>query len=117
VKVDPEWIRAGRFSCVFYVGMPTKKTKEKIWDIWKRNFKIRDGDTIPDDKGWTGAEIFQCCENADTMGVSLIQASRYVTHTAKISADDLRDLENFVRETGIVHADEPDEEVSVEDVG
>jgi len=113
MSLPPEFVRGGRFSAIFYTRLPNRETRDHIWTIWKGKFDL-DEEGHPEDEGWTGAEIMQCCENAHTMQVSLSEASVYTTNVSRISKDSLEELMRFVRDVGIVPADdidtEPDDE-------
>jgi SpoVK/Ycf46/Vps4 family AAA+-type ATPase len=110
VRLPPEYVRSGRFSTIFYLGLPGKKVRKEAWEIHKGHFQIPEEDTPPDDKDWTGAEIFQCCELAHDMQVSLKEAAGYVTHVTRIAKTDLEDLKKFALDTGLVPADDEEEE-------
>jgi len=109
MSLPPEYIRAGRFSTIFYLGLPNQKVRDKAWEIHKRNFGIEE-EGHPPDEGWSGAEIFQCCENAKAMNVSLAEAAGYTVRVSRVSKAQLEELRRFADEAGLVPADDPDED-------
>ena len=72
----------------FFFDLPTEEERESIWSLYLSKHEIpKNRSKRPKDAGWTGAEIKACVENAYDQGVSLIEASEYITPIA-ISAPD-----------------------------
>jgi len=116
MTLPPEYIRAGRFSTIFYLGFPAKDIRANIWSIWERNFGLPGNEPYPEDSGWTGAEIFQCCELAKDMRVSLMEAAEYVTHVGKVAKGDLDKLRDFAANAGLVPADDVEDDVDLDSI-
>lgn len=82
-----------RFKCgTFFMDLPTKEERRGIWAIYLEQFpiKIRTKEftkVLPNDDGWTGAEIKQCCSYAADFDCSLAEASQYIVPVAKSAAD------------------------------
>jgi len=77
---------------VFFIDLPDAQEREGIWKIYTEKFGLQKQQR-PDDEGWTGAEIFQCCDTADDLGIPLTEAAKYiipVSISAKTDIDDLR---------------------------
>ena len=113
MRMPPEYVRAGRFSAIFYLKLPSKSVRAAAWKIHMKRFGLEDT-CLPDDDGWSGAEIAQCCETAHDMRVSLKQASGYVTLVSKVAREQLNELDKFAEEAGLIPADDPDDEDEVE---
>ena len=90
-SLPPELRR--RFTMgTFFVDLPSKEERKAIWPIWKQKFN-HDVDLLePNDEGWTGAEIKACCEISYRMGMSLLDASKYVVPVSKSAADRIERL-------------------------
>jgi hypothetical protein len=75
-NLPPELKR--RFSMgTFFCDLPSNVEKEKIWDIYLKKYEITDS-KLPEDSGWTGAEIKTCCDISWRLGISLQKASEYI---------------------------------------
>jgi hypothetical protein len=61
----------------YFFDIPSGNEKKQIWDIQRKRYGLAE-QALPDDLGWTGAEIRNCCAKADTLRVSLQQASKWV---------------------------------------
>jgi AAA family ATPase len=66
--LDPALIRAGRFSTLFYIGLPDLDTRMKILDIRLRKVSHTDDINVPQlaraMEGFSGAEIVNICQKA-----------------------------------------------------
>lgn len=72
----------------FFFDLPTPEERWAIWGIMLPKFEIQASRSeIPNDDGWTGAEIEQCCEIAWRLKCSLIEASKFVVPVSKSAAD------------------------------
>ena len=47
---------------------------------------------LPDDDGWTGAEIKECCRKAHRLGMTLAEASRYIVPVSRSAAEQVKAL-------------------------
>lgn len=73
-NLSPELKR--RFSLgTFFHPLPDKTARKKIWAIYLKKFGL-EGQEIPNDVGWTGAEIETCCTIAWRLNRTLLQASK-----------------------------------------
>lgn len=78
-SLPPELRR--RFSLgTFFFDIPDSKAKLKIWLIHLKKYNITDAQKkkFPDDTGWTGAEIENCCNIAFRLNCSLEQAAEFI---------------------------------------
>jgi SpoVK/Ycf46/Vps4 family AAA+-type ATPase len=89
-SLPPELRR--RFSLgTFFVDLPDEEERNAIWQGYLGKYDVTDD--RPDDTGWTGAEIRNCCRNAWAMEISLKEAAEYivpVSLSAKDQIDRLR---------------------------
>jgi hypothetical protein len=86
VNLPPEFKRRFRKG-VWFCDLPDSREKGKIWDIYFRKFSMAPELVKPHDEGWTGAEIELCCENAHELGISLVDAAKYMTITSQAMGD------------------------------
>ena len=88
-NLPPELRR--RFSLgTFFFDLPSDEERKAIWKIYRAKYGMKD--TLPNDKNWTGAEIRQCCDVADRLGVSLVDAANYVVPVARSAAEVIENL-------------------------
>jgi hypothetical protein len=92
--LPPEFTRAGRFNGVFFLDLPSPDQRKRIWEIHMKAYGI-DSQTRPNDKDWTGAEIQSCCEAADLLGVSLMEAASYVVPIAQTASREIEGLREW----------------------
>jgi hypothetical protein len=74
--LPPELRRRFTVGTMFF-DLPTKAEREVIWTIYMKHYDLAPQDR-PVAEGWTGAEIKQCCDMADRLGISLEAAARFV---------------------------------------
>jgi hypothetical protein len=91
-RLPPEFARAERFDGVFFIDLPTGKDKDAIWELYRRQYAIPEGQNRPDDTSWTGAEIRSCCRLAALLGVTLTQAAHHVVPVAVTAAEQVERL-------------------------
>src|SRR5208282_5863900 len=88
-SLPPELRR--RFTLgTFFFDLPTADERETIWRIYLKKYSV--SGEIPNDEGWTGAEIKECCRKAHRLGISLAQASRYIVPVARSAAEQIKAL-------------------------
>lgn len=76
-SLPPELRR--RFSLgTWFFDLPTSEERESIWNINLKRFQIKETKQLPQDEGWTGAEIRNCCDIASRLAVSPKDAASYV---------------------------------------
>jgi len=91
-KLPPEYLRAERWDAIFFVDLPTIVEKKIIWKIWSDFFNMK-LENLPEDIGWSGAEIKTCCRLAAALDYSLKEASQYIipiSHSMGEKIDTLR---------------------------
>lgn len=81
-KLPPPLLRNGRFDNVYMCDIPKPAQRDVIWDICRKRYEIKD-EEIPNCEDWTGAEIDACCDEADGMGISLVEAAKVIVPTIK----------------------------------
>jgi hypothetical protein len=74
----------------FFFDLPTVDERETIWGIYLKKYNVS-GD-LPNDEGWTGAEIKECCRKAHRLGITLMQAARYIVPVSRSAAEQIKTL-------------------------
>jgi AAA family ATPase len=82
-KIDPAFIRPGRFGIQQYVGLPDLDARKQILSINTKNVSLS-GDVdlaqfASKTEGWSGAEVANLCR------IATIQARREVTRTGDVA--------------------------------
>lgn len=95
--IRPQFMRRFKRG-VFFFDLPSKAEREAIWMLYLRKFGfVKDGEKkvapqLPDDEGWTGAEIRECCESAWDTGVSLVAAAKFIIPVSRSRATEIEEM-------------------------
>lgn len=89
--LPPELRRRFRLGVIFF-DLPTAKERAAIWDLNLKKYEISKQD-LPADTNWTGAEIRNCCELADQLGVTLVEAATYIVPVATAMPEAIKALQ------------------------
>lgn len=88
-SLPPELRR--RFTLgTFFFDLPTPEEREAIWRIYLRKYGV--SGELPNDQGWTGAEIKECCRKAYRLKMSLIEASQYTVPISRSAQEQIKAL-------------------------
>ena len=88
-SLPPELRR--RFTLgTFFFDLPTAEEREAIWKIYLAKWNLT-GDR-PNDDGWTGAEIKECCRKAWRLNLSLRESAEYLVPVSRSAADQIESL-------------------------
>jgi hypothetical protein len=66
--------------------------RKAIWDIYRMKYQVGAGEADPNDEGWTGAEIKECCKKAYRLRMTLAEAAQYIVPVTRSSAELVRNL-------------------------
>ncbi len=94
-RLPPEFTRAERFDATFFIDLPSRAEKDRIWALYYQQFQIPPEQRRPQDQDWTGAEIRSCCRLAALLDVSLLQAAQHVVPVAVTAAESVDRLRNW----------------------
>lgn len=89
--LPPELRRRFTVGTMFF-DLPTETERQSIWDIYIKKYSLDELQTRPKAEGWTGAEIRQCCDMADRLGVSLVEAAKFVVPVAVSAREKIETL-------------------------
>jgi hypothetical protein len=88
-SLPPELRR--RFTLgTFFFDLPDVEERELIWKIYREKW-VLSGDQ-PEDEGWTGAEIKECCRKAWRLRLSLGESASYIVPVSRSAADQIESL-------------------------
>jgi SpoVK/Ycf46/Vps4 family AAA+-type ATPase len=88
-SLPPELRR--RFTLgTFFFDLPSAEEREAIWNIYRKRWDLT-GER-PDDEGWTGAEIKECCRKAWRLKLSLHESAEYIVPVSRSAADQIEAL-------------------------
>jgi hypothetical protein len=94
-RLPPEFSRAERFDGIFFLDLPGRDQKNRIWQLYLAQFGLEPGQSKPADRDWTGAEIKACCRLAALLDVSLLEAARNVVPVAVTGGESVERLRNW----------------------
>lgn len=81
---------------VFFFDLPTKEEREAIWKLYltKYGFLTKGSRKvdIPNDDGWTGAEIRECCASAWDTHQTLAEAAEFIIPVSRSRAKDIDEM-------------------------
>ncbi len=88
--LPPELRRRFTYGLWFF-DLPSPDERNVIWRIYLDRYKLP-AQQLPEDDGWTGAEIRVCCDLAWRLGCSLLEASANVVPVARSAAQQIEAL-------------------------
>ncbi|MDL5051756.1 hypothetical protein QQ054_37765 [Oscillatoria amoena NRMC-F 0135] len=88
-SLPPELRR--RFTLgTFFFDLPNAEEREAIWSIYEQRWSV--SGERPEDDGWTGAEIKECCRKAWRLKLSLRDSAGYIVPVSRSAADQIEAL-------------------------
>src|SRR6266567_2304808 len=88
-SLPPELRR--RFTLgTFFFDLPTKEERSAIWKIYIAKYCV--SGARPEDEGWTGAEIKECCRKAYRLRISLQESAQYIVPVSRSAAEQIKAL-------------------------
>lgn len=76
-SLPPELIRRFTYGTWFF-DLPTAPEKALIWTLYRRKYELTIDDPLPEDRNWTGAEIFRCAKLSWEFSIPLKDAAQYI---------------------------------------
>jgi hypothetical protein len=74
----------------FFFDLPSPGERKAIWGIYLKKWNLNG--ELPDDEGWTGAEIKECCRKAWRLNLSLKESAAYIVPVSRSAADQIENL-------------------------
>src|SRR5439155_26658589 len=88
-SLPPELRR--RFTLgTFFFDLPEAAERDAIWKLYLGKYGV--AGERPQDDGWTGAEIKECCRQAARLQISLQEAASYIVPVSRSAAEQIRAL-------------------------
>ncbi len=88
-SLPPELRR--RFTLgTFFFDLPTAEERDAIWRIYLQRYGVTG--ELPDDEGWTGAEIKECCRKAARLRISLRESAKYIVPVSRSAGEQIKSL-------------------------
>jgi SpoVK/Ycf46/Vps4 family AAA+-type ATPase len=75
---------------IFFVDIPDAAGREALWALFEKRFNV--SGPRPDDEGWTGAEIENCCRKAYRLKMTLKESARFIIPISTSGAEQLESL-------------------------
>jgi SpoVK/Ycf46/Vps4 family AAA+-type ATPase len=72
----------------FFFDLPSPDERAAIWKIYTDKYGV--SGELPDDDGWTGAEIKECCRKAHRLKLTLKESAEYIVPVSGSAADQVR---------------------------
>lgn len=90
-SLPPEFRRRCTLGTWFF-GLPDDDERAAIWPHWIKVYELDKRQGLPNDQGWTGAEIRACCDVAYRTGLTLKEAAKYIVPIIKSAPEQIADL-------------------------
>jgi SpoVK/Ycf46/Vps4 family AAA+-type ATPase len=74
----------------FFFDLPSTEERGTIWKIYTGKYAT--SGEPPDDEGWTGAEIEECCRKAYRLKITLQEAARYIVPLSRSASEEVKSL-------------------------
>ncbi|MBN1772529.1 MAG: hypothetical protein JXB32_14765 [Deltaproteobacteria bacterium] len=88
--LPPELRRRFGFG-TFFFDLPTAEERKTIWGIYLRKYRLEE-QPLPDNDGWTGAEIRVCCDLSWRLRCSLVEAAAFIVPVARSAVQQIEQL-------------------------
>jgi SpoVK/Ycf46/Vps4 family AAA+-type ATPase len=96
--------RSERTDIIAFLGFPSRESKDAAWSMYKRFHDIED-QSNPEDEYWTPADIKSCCRQAEQQGVSLQEASAWITPSWRKNRAVIENLMEWAERVGCIDAE------------
>jgi hypothetical protein len=88
--LPPELRRRFSFG-TFFFDLPDAVERQAIWGLYLARYGLPE-QALPQDEGWTGAEIRQACDLAWRLNCSLVEAATTIVPVSRSAADQIERL-------------------------
>jgi ATPase family protein associated with various cellular activities (AAA) len=80
------------FDGMWMFDLMSEPSKKACWKFYIKRYELDPKQSMPDDNGWTGAEIRNCCESAADCSITLLEAARFILPMAQTRGDEVERL-------------------------
>jgi SpoVK/Ycf46/Vps4 family AAA+-type ATPase len=91
---------------IWYFDVPSQEERASIWKIQAKRFGLECKD-LPDDTGWVGSDIRNCCQTAYMLNVALKEAAQWITLVGRTARADIERLRDLAETLGFLSANTP----------
>jgi SpoVK/Ycf46/Vps4 family AAA+-type ATPase len=91
---------------IWYFDVPSAQERASIWKIQTRRFGLEPID-LPDDAGWVGSDVRNCCQTAYMLSTSLKRAAERITLAGRTARADIERLRDLAENLGFLSANQP----------
>lgn len=71
----------------FFFDLPDMEERTAIWQVYRTRYNIPADEPTPNDTGWNGRSIRECCKKAYRLNCPLAMAAQYVIPVSTSAAD------------------------------
>lgn len=97
MKSLPPELRRRFTRGIWYDELPTAVEKAEIWAIQLAAYGLPLDSVRPDDTGWTGADIRNCCDAAWALDIPLTEATEFMVPVSKSDPGSIEELRTLAR--------------------
>jgi hypothetical protein len=90
-SLPPELRRRFREG-VWFFDLPTADERRTIWQLYLKKYDLPLDSPLPNDEGWTGAEIRNACERAYDLQITPKTAGKWIVPIARSAAEQITRL-------------------------
>jgi SpoVK/Ycf46/Vps4 family AAA+-type ATPase len=90
---------------IWYFDVPSEFERASIWKIQTKRFGLECSD-LPDDSGWVGSDIRNCCQTAYMLNASLKEAAKWITLVGRTARADIERLRDLAENLGFLSANQ-----------
>jgi len=76
----------------FFFDLPTSEERNEVWKLYVQKYQLQRAGPIPEDEGWTPAEIKTCCDIAWRLNCLLKGAAQYIVPICRSAPDKVEQL-------------------------
>jgi SpoVK/Ycf46/Vps4 family AAA+-type ATPase len=91
---------------IWYFDVPNDAERAAIWNIQAKRFGLECTD-LPDDAGWVGSDIRNCCQTAYMLNTPLKEAAQWITLVGRTARADIERLRDMAQNLGFLSANQP----------
>lgn len=99
---------------IWYFDVPSPEERKAIWNIQTKRFGLEPclelpggPNGMPDDTGWVGSDIRNCCQTAYMLRCSLKKAAQWITLVGRTARADIERLRDMAESLGFLSANQP----------
>jgi hypothetical protein len=91
---------------IWYFDVPSQQERAAIWRIQAKRFGLECKE-VPEDTGWVGSDIRNCCQTAYMLNTSLKKAAEWITLVGRTARADIERLRDLAENLGFLSANQP----------